>query len=181
MDYHILSYPPLPHCLRVLSTRPDCLSITFHFKLFRLGFVGSPTSLSSSRSRTTSSEEDADDGYENDDEDSVGSARDIMDRSYSAQSENDSPKFHNHPKALYKFISEEDSSRTEVKFTLGFTDRLKLPNELKHILRVLYTRKNSDKTARSFLRELPPGYMEEALGSDLLVFWSSGSPISAFC
>lgn len=146
-----------------------------------MGFVGSPTSLSSSRSRTTSSEEGADDGYENDDEDSVGSARDIMDRSYSAQSENDSPKFHNHPKALYKFISEEDSSRTEVKFTLGFTDRLKLPNELKHILRVLYTRKNSDKTARWFLRELPPGYMEEALGSDLLVFWSPGSPISAFC
>ena len=146
-----------------------------------MGFVGSPTSLSSSRSRTTSSEEGADDGYENDDEDSVGSARDIMDRSYSAQSENDSPKFHNHSKALYKFISEEDSSRTEVKFTLGFTDRLKLPNELKHILRVLYTRKNSDKTARWFLRELPPGYMEEALGSDLLVFWSSGSPISAFC
>lgn len=136
----------------------------------------SPASSSSSRSARTFSGEGADDEYEDDDEDSVGNTRDIMDYSNSAQSESDSPTFHNHHKALYKFISEEDSSRTEVKFTLGFTDRLKLPDTLKHIIRALYTRK--DKATRTFLKELPPELLDEALGMDLVV---QCYPISAFC
>lgn len=68
-------------------------------------------------------------------------------------------------KALYKFISEEDSSRTEVKITLGITDRLNLPDGLKHILCVLYARRDSDKAARIFLRKLPRGLLDDAVGT----------------
>lgn len=138
----------------------------------------SPASSSSSRSTGTFSGEGADDEFEDDGEDSVGNARDIMDFFNSTQSESDPPTFYYHPKALYKFISEEDSSRTEVKLTLGFADRLKLRDKLKHIIRVLYARKNSDKAARTFLKELPEGFLDEALGVDPVV---QCNRISAFC
>ena len=146
------------------------LPISCRFKRFPLGSIGSPASSSSSSSRSTRtvSGEGADDEYEDDDDDFLGSASDIWNRFNSAQSENET-RFYNHPDALYKFISEEDTSRTEVKITLGIADRLNLPTKLKHILRVLYTRKNSDKAARSFLKRLPAGLLDDALDVEGLV------------
>ena len=133
-----------------------------------MGFTGSPASSSRSTSRSTrtgsnGSEEEADDECDDDDDDFLGSASHIWSRVHSAQSERDAT-FYNHPKAFYKFICEEDSSRTEVKITLGITDRLNLPDKLKHILCVLYARRHSDRAARSFLRRLPRGLLDDAVG-----------------
>jgi len=129
-----------------------------------LGFVGSPASSSrSTRIGSNDSEEEADDEYDDDDDDFLGSASEVWSRVNSGQSERDAT-FYNHPKAFYKFICEEDSSRTDVKIALGITDRLNLPDKLKHILCVLYTRRVSDNTARSFLRRLPRGLLDDAVG-----------------
>ena len=131
-------------------------------------FTGSPvfsshsTSLST-RTGSNDSEEEADDEHDDEDDDFLGSTSDIWSRVNSARSERDAT-FYNHPKAFYKFICEEDSSRTDVKITLGITARLNLPDKLKHILCVLYTRRDSDKVARSFLRRLPRGLLEDAVG-----------------
>ena len=132
-----------------------------------MGFTGSPASSSSQTSRSTrtgpnDSEEEADDECEDDDEDFLGSASDIWSRVNSVRSERDAT-FYNHPKAFYKFICEEDSSRTDVKITLGITARLHLTDKLKHILCVLYTRRDSDKAARSFLKRLPGGLLDDAV------------------
>ena len=138
----------------------------FQMWLF-LGFTGSPAFSSCSTSRSThtgsiDSEEEADDERDDDDDDFLGSASDIWSRVSSARSERDAT-FYNDPKAFYKFICEEDSSRTDVKITLGITARLNLPDKLKHILCVLYTRRDSDKAARSFLRRLPRGLLDDAV------------------
>lgn len=133
------------------------------------GFAGSPASSSRPTSRSTgagstSSEEEADDeGEDDDDDDFLGSASDIWSRAHSGLSERDAT-FYNHPKAFYKFICEEDSSRTEVKISLGITDRLNLPAKLKNILCVLYARRDSDKAARTFLKRLPRGLLDDAVG-----------------
>ena len=139
------------------------------FQVIFLGFTGSLSSSSSPTSRSTGagsagSEEEADDeGDDDDDEDFLGSASDIWRRADSRLSER-CATFYNHPDAFYKFICEEDSSRTEVKISLGITDRLNLPNKLKHILCVLYARRDSDKAARTFLRRLPRRLLDDAVG-----------------
>ena len=138
----------------------------FQMWLF-LGFTGSPAFSSCSTSRSTrtessNSEEEADDERDDDDDDFLGSASDIWSRVNSVRSERDAT-FYNDPKAFYKFICEEDSSKTDVKITLGITARLNLPDKLKHILCVLYTRRHSDKAARSFLRRLPRGLLDDAV------------------
>lgn len=140
------------------------------FKPFSLGSTGSPASSSRPASRSTEaastgSGEEADCEDEDDDEDFLGGASDIWRRTNSVESERDT-KFENNPKAFYKFICEEDSSRTEVKISLGITDRLNLPAKLNHILCVLYTRRDSEKAARTFLRKLPRGLLDEAVGSE---------------
>lgn len=140
------------------------------FKPFSLGSTGSPASSSRPASRSTEaastgSGEEADCEDEDDEEDFLGGASDIWRRTNSVESERDT-KFENHPKAFYKFICEEDSSRTEVKISLGITDRLNLPAKLNHILCVLYTRRDSEKAARTFLRKLPRGLLDEAVGSE---------------
>ena len=131
-----------------------------------MGFTGTPATSSRSTSRSTgASSDEADDECDDDDDDFLGSASDIWSRVNSEQSERDRT-FYNHPKAFYKFICEEDTSRTEVKITLGITDRLNLPDKLKHILCVLYARKDSDKAARRFLKRLPRGLLEDAVGRE---------------
>ena len=133
-----------------------------------MGFTGSPASSSRSSSRSTrtgsnGSEEEADDEYDDDDdEDFLGSVSNIWSRVNSVRSERDAT-FYNHPKAFYKFICEEDSSRTDIKITLGIIARLNLRDKLKRILCVLYTRRDSDKAARSFLKRLPGGLLDDAV------------------
>lgn len=134
-----------------------------------MGFTGSSTSSSRPTSRSTrtdsnDSDDEADDECDDDDDDFLGSVSDVWSRINSVRSERDA-SFYNHPKALYKFISEEDTSRTEVKITLGIADRLNLPDGLKHILCVLYARRDSDKAARIFLRKLPRGLLDDAVGT----------------
>ena len=150
-----------------------------------LGFTGSPASSPRSTSRSTrtgssESEEEADDERDDDDEDFLGSASDVWSRVNSVRSERDAT-FYNHPKAFYKFICEEDSSRTDVKITLGIIARLNLRDKLKHILCVLYTRRDSDKAALSFLRRLPRGLLDDAVdrvgwGSDVKCY-----PLDRIC
>lgn len=134
-----------------------------------MGSTGTPASSSRSTSRSTgessTSSDEADDECDDDDDDFLGSVSDIWSRVNSGQSERDTT-FYNHPKAFYKFICEEDTSRTEVKITLGITDRLNLPAKLKHILCVLYARRDSDKAARRFLKRLSRGLLEDAVGRE---------------
>ena len=115
------------------------------------------------------SQGEADDECEDDDEDFLGSGSNVWNRLHSALSEREAT-FYNHPQAFYKFVCEEDSSRTEIKLTLGINDRFNLPVKLKHILCVLYARKSSDKNARSFLRKLPRKLLNEAIdtGEDVM-------------
>ena len=132
-----------------------------------LTILASPASSSRSASRSSivndsDSQGEADDEDEDDDGDFLGSASDILNSMNSAPSERE-VTFYNHPQALYKFISEEDTSRTEIKLTLGINDRFRLPAKLKQILFVLFTRKDADRTARNFLRGLPMELLREAL------------------
>ena len=135
-----------------------------------LTILASPASSSRSASRSSTvndseSQGEADDEGEDDDGDFLGSASDILNSMNSSLSERE-VTFYNHPQALYKFISEEDTSRTEIKLTLGINDRLRLPAKLKQILCVLFTRKDSDTTARNFLRGLPVEVLQDALGGE---------------
>ena len=135
-----------------------------------LTILASPASSSRSASRSSTvndsdSQGEADDEGEDDDGDFLGSASDILNSMNSAPSERE-VTFYNHPQALYKFISEEDTSRTEIKLTLGINDRFRLPAKLKQILCVLFTRKDSDRTARNFLRGLPMELLREALDGE---------------
>lgn len=148
--------------------RPECL---IRPQLF-LYIVGSPQSNSRSTSRSTTvndseSQDEADDEYEEDD-DFLGNGSDLWTRTNSALSERGAT-FYNHHKAFYKFVCEEDSSRTEIKITLGFSDRLKLPAKVKNILCVLYTRKDSDRSARKFLKRLPRQLLKEAIGEERIM------------
>ena len=100
---------------------------------------------------------------DDDDHDFLGSGSDMWAHQTSVQSKRNARFFNNHY-ALYKFVSEEDSSRTEIKFRIGIRDRQNLWGELKNILCVLYNRKGSDRTARYFLKEVPTEYLNEAVG-----------------
>jgi len=149
------------HIPRLEAVDLFCLSVCFNssFAFHYVLVLDSPTSNSRSTSRSTTvhdseSQDEADDEYE-DDDDFLGSGSDLWNRLNSTMSERDTT-FYNHHKAFYKFISEEDTSRTEIKISLGINDRLNLPAKLKHILCVLYTRRDTDRNARNFLRRLPP-------------------------
>ena len=120
-----------------------------------------------------SGDDEADDEYDEDDDNFLGSGSDLWNRVNSVLSEREAT-FYNHPKAYYKFISEEDSSRTDIKISLGINDRLNLPGKLKHILCVLYARRDSDRNARNFLRRLPRPLLEEALGGEMDIMCFSG-------
>ena len=132
-----------------------------------LFLVGSPLRSTSQSSTVDNSEsqDEADDEYEDDDDDFLGSGRDLWTRANSLLSERNAT-FYNHHKAFYKFVCEEDSSRTEIKISLGITDRLNLPGKLKDILCVLHARRDSDKSARNFLKRLPRQLLYEAVGGE---------------
>lgn len=124
---------------------------------------GSQSSSSRSTSRCSTegdldSQHDADDEYE-DDDDFLGSRSDMWARSNSVLAVRNATFFNDH-NAFYKFIGEEDSSRTEIKIRLGIRDLL---GELNKILCVLYTRKGSDRSARIFVERVPREQLNEAI------------------
>ena len=132
-------------------------------------FSGSSANSSRSSSRSTTkdnseSENEADDECEDDDvHDFLGSGSDVWARQTSVPSKHNARFFNNHD-ALYKFVCEEDSRRSEIKFRLGIRDRQNLWGELRNILCVLYTRKGSDRMARDFLKKVPTEYLNESVG-----------------
>ena len=132
-----------------------------------LFIVGSPLRSTSHSSSVDDSEsqDEADDEYEHDDDDFLGSGSDLWTRANSLLSERNAT-FYNHHKAFYKFVCEEDSSRTGIKISLGITDRLNLQGDLKGILCVLHARRDSDKSARNFLKRLPRQLLYEAVGRE---------------
>ncbi|KAK2563687.1 hypothetical protein P5673_012666 [Acropora cervicornis] len=133
------------------------------------GIYGSSANSSRSSSRSTTkdnseSENEADDECEDDDvHDFLGSGSDVWARQTSVPSKHNARFFNNHD-ALYKFVCEEDSRRSEIKFRLGIRDRQNLWGELRNILCVLYTRKGSDRMARDFLKKVPTEYLNESVG-----------------
>ena len=74
--------------------------------------------------------------------------------------------FHNSPNALYSFISDEVVQGGEFKFKLDFADRLNVGPRLQQILCVLYSRKETDATAKAYLKEIPSWRVDEALGRE---------------
>lgn len=144
--------------------------------LFDNLFSESSANSSRSSSRSTSkddseSQNEADDEREDDDDhDFLGSGSDTWPRQTRVQSEH-SARFFNDPNALYKFVCEEDSRRTEVKFRLGIRDRQNLWGELKKILCVLYARKDSDRRACNFLKEVPTAHLNEAVECSHVTSW----------
>ncbi|XP_074613396.1 uncharacterized protein LOC141873316 isoform X2 [Acropora palmata] len=132
------------------------------------GIYGSSANSSRSSSRSTTkdnseSENEADDECEDDDvHDFLGSGSDVWARQTSVPSKHNARFFNNHD-ALYKFVCEEDSRRSEIKFRLGIRDRQNLWGELRNILCVLYTRKGSDRMARDFLKKVPTEYLNESV------------------
>ena len=129
--------------------------------------LGSADSGSRSVTRTTEassngfdSHDDADD--EGDDGDAFQDSIDeILRRCGSCQSER--ATFYNNPKAFYKFICEEDSERSHLRFREGISDRLNISVKLEQLLCVLYSRKDTDKEARNFLKKVPNQVLAEVV------------------
>lgn len=142
--------------------------LDFYDNLFSGSSANSSRSSSRSSLRSTTKddserENEADDECEDDDDhDFLGSGSDVWARQTSVPSKHHARFFNNHD-ALYKFVCEEDSRRSEIKFRLGIRDRQNLWGELRNILCVLYTRKGSDRMARDFLKEVPTEYLNESV------------------
>ena len=154
--------------LGVLLNEGSCLGANHNYLLSPDGAAASdPGSATASNSTSCTAPQSEEETSQHDEtRDFLDSIDNILFRSISVAEHS---VFYNNSSAMYSFVREEDTNGSEnLKFKLGFTDRLNARETLLEIICVLYTRRDKDPEAKLFLGKIrPQALVTEALGKEL--------------